>query len=95
MLFWLDVKFARFSCGLEKLTESHIIVHRVVKFWAISIYVISIESYCYKRSHEGEICCVRSLTKAQEGFTLVLILHICHTISLNSQHTFLSTDFCM
>ena len=95
MLFWLDVKFARFSCGSRKLTVSHIITHRVVKFCAISIYLISIERYCYKFSHGCEIFCVRSLTNSQEGSTLVLILPICHTISVNSQHNFLSANFCM
>ena len=95
MLFWLDVKFARFSCGSGKMTVSHIIAHRVVKFRAISIYLIPIESYCYRHSHEYEIFCVRSLTNAQEGFTLVLILPICHTISVNSQYNVLSADFCM
>ena len=39
--------------------------------------------------------CVRSLTKAQESFKLVLILPICHTISVNSGCTFLSPDFCI
>ena len=56
MLFWLGVIFAHFSCGSGKLTVSHIIAHRVVKFWAILIYLISLESYWYKLSHE--IFCV-------------------------------------
>ena len=94
-LFWLDVKFARFSCGLGKLTVSRTIAHRVVNFCIIYIYLISIESYLYKLSHGCEICRVRSLTNAQENLRYVFILPICHTISVNCQHTFLSANFCM
>ena len=46
-------------------------------------------------THGCKICCVRSLTNAQESFKLVLILPIFYTFSVNSQNTFLSADFCM
>ena len=42
---WLDVQLARFSSGSGKLTISHIIAHWAVKFWAISINLLSIEIY--------------------------------------------------
>ena len=154
-VFCLVVKFARFSSSSGKLTISHIIAHGVVKFWVISIflisikiywhrlshgcsymraitcflfrrkicslffrlgkidhisqycplsslnlsyinsiYLISIEIYWHRLSHGPKICCVPSLTNAQESFKLVLILTICHTFSVRSQNTFLSADFC-
>ena len=38
-------------CACEKSSVLHIFAHWVVTFWAISIYVISIESYWHRRSH--------------------------------------------
>ena len=40
ILFWLDVKCARFSLGSGKLYVFHSCVQWVVKFWAISIYKV-------------------------------------------------------
>ena len=51
-VFCLDIQFARFSSSSGKLTISHIIAHWVVKFWVISICLISIEIYWHSLSHE-------------------------------------------
>ena len=78
-----------------KLFISHIIAHWAVKFRAISTYLISIEIYWHRLSLGCKICCVRSLTNAQESLRLVFISPIFHTFSVNSQKPFLSADFCM
>ena len=52
--FWFD---------FDKSSALHIFAHWVVKYQAISIYLISIKHYWYRLSHGCEICCVRSCTR--------------------------------
>ena len=74
--FLVRRKISSLFFRLENLTISHIIAHWAVKFWAISIYLLSMEIYWHRLSHGCKICCILSLTNAQESFKLVLILPI-------------------
>ena len=64
----------RFLSDFEKSSVLHTFAHWVVKFWATSIYSISIESYWHRRLHGCPILCVRSLTHAPESFQLLILL---------------------
>ena len=61
----LYMTYGRFFSDLEKSSIIHISAHWVVKFWAISIYLISTESYPHRLSRECNIYSVRSLENAQ------------------------------
>ena len=59
------VTYVRFWFDFEKSSVLHIFAHWACKFWAMSIYLISVESYWHRLSHGCKILCVRWLTNAQ------------------------------
>ena len=64
--------FMQFWSDFEKSSVLHTFARWVVKCWAISIYLISIQSYWHRRLHGCPILCIKSLTNAPASFQLVL-----------------------
>ena len=50
------ITYVRFWSDFEKSSVLHIFAHWVVKFLAISIYLISIDSYWHRLLHRYKIC---------------------------------------